>query len=78
MQSWLRKMDRNYRNRKFRRGIAPKVQAGRKWDVTALVVGQGRGIHGDAVDIADVVLFVQNWTDRPVVDKTGLTELYSI
>jgi uncharacterized protein (TIGR03435 family) len=40
--------------------------------------GQGRGIHGDAVDIADVVLFVQNWTDRPVVDKTGLTELYSI
>ncbi len=40
--------------------------------------GQGRGLHGDAVDIADVALFVQNWTDRPVVDKTGLTDLYNI
>ena len=40
--------------------------------------GQGRGIHGDAADIADVALFVQNWTDRPVVDKTGLKDLYNI
>jgi uncharacterized protein (TIGR03435 family) len=40
--------------------------------------GQGRGIHGDAIGIADVVLFVQNWTDRPVVDRTGLTDLYNI
>jgi uncharacterized protein (TIGR03435 family) len=40
--------------------------------------GQGRGIHGDAVDIADVALFVQNWTDLPVVDKTGLKDLYNI
>jgi uncharacterized protein (TIGR03435 family) len=40
--------------------------------------GQGRGIHGDAVSIADVALFVQNWTDRPVVDNTGLTDLYNI
>jgi uncharacterized protein (TIGR03435 family) len=40
--------------------------------------GIGRGIHGDAVDIADVALFVQNWTDRPVIDKTGLTDLYDI
>jgi uncharacterized protein (TIGR03435 family) len=27
---------------------------------------------------ADVALFVQNWTDRPVIDKTGLTDLYDI
>lgn len=40
--------------------------------------GQGRGIHGDAIDVADVALFVQNWTDRPVVDKTGLSDLYNI
>jgi uncharacterized protein (TIGR03435 family) len=40
--------------------------------------GQGRGIHGDAITIADVALFVQNWTDRPVIDKTGLTDLYNI
>jgi uncharacterized protein (TIGR03435 family) len=40
--------------------------------------GQGRGIHGDAVTIADVALFVQNWSDKPVIDKTGLTSLYNI
>lgn len=40
--------------------------------------GMGRGIHGDAVSIADVALFVQNWSDQPVVDKTSLTNLYNI
>ncbi len=40
--------------------------------------GQGRGIHGDAINIADIALWVQNWTDRPVVDKTGLSDLYKI
>jgi uncharacterized protein (TIGR03435 family) len=40
--------------------------------------GQGRGIHGEAVDLDDVALFVQNWTDRPVIDQTGLTDLYNI
>lgn len=40
--------------------------------------GQGRGIHGDAIDMDDVALFVQNWTDRPVIDRTGLKDLYNI
>jgi uncharacterized protein (TIGR03435 family) len=40
--------------------------------------GQGRGIHGEAISIADIALFVQNWTDRPAVDKSGLTDLYNV
>jgi uncharacterized protein (TIGR03435 family) len=40
--------------------------------------GPATGIHGDAVDIADVALLIENWTDRPVIDKTGLTDLYKI
>ena len=40
--------------------------------------GQGRGIHGAAVTIADVALFVQNWSDKPVIDETGLKDLYNI
>jgi len=40
--------------------------------------GQGRGLHGEAVDMADLVLFVSNWTDRPVIDKTGLKGLFNI
>jgi uncharacterized protein (TIGR03435 family) len=38
--------------------------------------GRGRGLHAKAADMADVVLFVGNWTDRPFIDKTGLTGLY--
>ena len=38
----------------------------------------GRGIHGEAISIPDVVFFVENWTDRPMIDKTGLKGLYNI
>jgi uncharacterized protein (TIGR03435 family) len=43
-----------------------------------IIGGQGQGIHGDAISIPDVVLYVQNWTDQPVVDRTGLKDLYNI
>lgn len=43
-----------------------------------LTGGQGRGLHAEAASIADIALFVQNWSDRPVIDKTGLTALYKI
>ena len=34
--------------------------------------GMGHGIHWKAVSIAEVANFVQNWTDRPVVDEPSL------
>ena len=40
--------------------------------------GRGRGLHARAVDMSDLVTFVQSWTDRPLVDKTGLKGLYHI
>ena len=40
--------------------------------------GQGRGLHGEAVDMDDLVLFVENWTDKPIVNKTNLKGLYKI
>jgi len=40
--------------------------------------GRGRGLHGRAVDMSDLVTFVQNWTDRPLFDKTGIKGLYHI
>ena len=40
--------------------------------------GRGRGMHGEAVDMSDVVVFVSNWTDHPVVDRTGITGLFRI
>jgi uncharacterized protein (TIGR03435 family) len=40
--------------------------------------GQGRGLHGQAVNITDLALVVANFTDRPVVDKTGIRGLFQI
>jgi uncharacterized protein (TIGR03435 family) len=38
--------------------------------------GRGRGLHAKAANISDLALFVSNWTDRPLIDKTGLTGMY--
>jgi uncharacterized protein (TIGR03435 family) len=40
--------------------------------------GQGRGIHGEAISVSEVATFVENWSDRPVVDQTGLQGLFKI
>ena len=40
--------------------------------------GQARGINGQAVSLADLVTYVENWTDRPVIDKTGIDGLFDI
>jgi uncharacterized protein (TIGR03435 family) len=40
--------------------------------------GRGRGLHGQAVSLSDVLSYVENWTDRPLVDKTGLQGLFKI
>ena len=40
--------------------------------------GQGRGLQGDAVTMPDTLLFVENWSDRPMIDKTGIQGLYNI
>jgi uncharacterized protein (TIGR03435 family) len=38
--------------------------------------GRGRGLHARAADMADLVGFVEGWTDRPLLDKTGIKGLY--
>lgn len=40
--------------------------------------GQGRGIHVKAFTMAELVVSVSNYTDRPLIDRTGLTGLYDI
>jgi uncharacterized protein (TIGR03435 family) len=40
--------------------------------------GMGRGLHARAADLSDVVSFVGNWSDRPMIDKTGLKGLYKL
>ncbi len=40
--------------------------------------GMGRGMHGKAITIADAAHYAENWSDRPILDRTGLTGLYEI
>jgi uncharacterized protein (TIGR03435 family) len=40
--------------------------------------GQGRGIHAKAFDMAELAVSVSNYTDRPLIDRTGLSGLYDI
>jgi uncharacterized protein (TIGR03435 family) len=40
--------------------------------------GQGRGLHARAANMSDLVAYVENWTDRPLLDKTGIKGLYRI
>ena len=40
--------------------------------------GRGRGIHARAVSISELANGLENYTDRPLVDKTGIEGLYHI
>jgi bla regulator protein BlaR1 len=44
----------------------------------AISGGMGRGLHGKAVEISDIASFVENWSDRPLVDDTGIQGLFQV
>lgn len=43
-----------------------------------LVGGQGRGLHAKAATIEDMAKFIEHWSDRPLLDRTGLTTLFEV
>jgi uncharacterized protein (TIGR03435 family) len=38
--------------------------------------GMGRGLHAKAANMDDLAQFIENWTDHPVVNKSGLAGLF--
>jgi len=42
----------------------------------AFTGGMGRGLHARAATMSDLATFVESWTDRPILDKTGIQGLY--
>jgi uncharacterized protein (TIGR03435 family) len=44
----------------------------------SLVGGRGRGIHARAVSISELTIGLESFTDRPLVDKTGIKGLYHV
>jgi uncharacterized protein (TIGR03435 family) len=53
-----------------------ETDAGKGMDCHNFHGGRGRGLHAGAANMSDLALFVSNWTDRPLVDKTGLAGMY--
>jgi uncharacterized protein (TIGR03435 family) len=43
-----------------------------------LLANQARGLNGTAVDMADLIAKLELWSDKPIVDETGLEGLFSI
>ena len=56
----------------------PPVRTSDGFSCHEFMGGQGRGLHGQAVTIADVASYVENWAERPVIDKTGIQGLFHI
>lgn len=56
----------------------PEVPAANGVRCHAVNGGQGRGLHSQAADMSDLVEYAGNWTDRPLVDRTGIKGLYEI
>jgi uncharacterized protein (TIGR03435 family) len=42
------------------------------------VLGRGHPLNGKAINMDDVVQYIENWTDLPVVNRTGLNGLYAV
>ena len=38
--------------------------------------GRGRGLHSKGATVQDMVEFVENWSDRPIINKSGIEGLY--
>jgi uncharacterized protein (TIGR03435 family) len=52
------------------------AEAGTRDTRHAICYGRGRGLHAAAADLDDLALFVANWTDRPVINRARLTDLF--
>lgn len=56
----------------------PDVSANNGLTCHSVIGGQGRGMHGKAVSVADLASFAESWSDRPIVDKTGIAGLFEV
>ena len=56
----------------------PEVPASASVTCHKLAGGRGRGIRGSAVTLNDFFQYLENWIERPLVDETGITGLFTI
>jgi uncharacterized protein (TIGR03435 family) len=56
----------------------PQVEVNNGVSCHSVIGGQGRGIHGKAISVADTLAFAENWSDRPIVDETGIEGLFDV
>jgi uncharacterized protein (TIGR03435 family) len=56
----------------------PQVEGNNGVSCHSAIGGQGNGIHGRALSVADVLAFAENWSDRPIIDQTGIEGLFEV
>jgi uncharacterized protein (TIGR03435 family) len=56
----------------------PLVEVNNGVSCHSVIGGQGRGIHGKAISVADILAFAENWSDRPIVNETGIEGLFEV
>jgi uncharacterized protein (TIGR03435 family) len=44
----------------------------------SFVIGFGHPLNARAIDMDDLAHYIENWTDLPVINRTGLTGLYKV
>jgi uncharacterized protein (TIGR03435 family) len=44
----------------------------------SFIIGFGHPLNARAIDMDDLAHYIENWTDLPVIDRTGLTGLYKV
>jgi uncharacterized protein (TIGR03435 family) len=42
------------------------------------LMGRGHPLNGRAIDMDDLAQYIENWTDLPVVNRTGIRGLFSV
>jgi len=62
----------------FEEKDCPQVEVNNGVSCHSVIGGQGRGIHGKAISVADILAFAENWSDRPIVDETGIEGLFEV
>lgn len=56
----------------------PKAEADGQVPCHQFNGGQGRGLNARAANMDDLASFVENWTNRPLLNRTGITGLWNI
>jgi len=55
-----------------------RVEQGTPESCHNFIVGRGHPLNARAINMDDLALYIENWTDMPVVNRTALSGLFTV